>query len=113
MSEQIAERSRLADHREDRGGAGEGLGTELTGQVADLQRDHGAERDRHQQRRHQGHAGDEPGLLEKLAGLERRGEDPLGHLDHHHRNLTGSTNDGHSGKRHSPTSPGTRAAATE
>ena len=85
MSEQIAEPAapamisaaaigrRLADGREHRGGAGEGLGAELAGEVADLERDDRAERDRDQDRRHQRDAGDEPGLLDELAELERAG----------------------------------------
>ena len=85
---------------EHRGGARERLGAELAGQVAHLERDDRAEGDRDQDRRHQRDAGDEPRLLEELAELERAREDPLGDLDDHRGDLTGSTEDRHSSERH-------------
>ena len=41
------------------------------GQAAELQRDHRSERDGDQRGRDDGDAGDEPGLLDELANLER------------------------------------------
>ena len=82
MSEQIADPaapamiiaaaigSRLAHDREHGAGAGERLGAQLAGQVADLEGDDGPERDRDQDGRHQRDAADEPGLLDELARLE-------------------------------------------
>ena len=64
------DRSGLADDGEDGGRAGERLRAELLDQAAHLERDDRAERDGDQCGRDDRHRGDEPGLLEELAGLE-------------------------------------------
>ena len=65
------DRAGLTDDREHRGSAGVGLGADLRGEIAELQRDDGAERDRDQHRRQDRHAGDEPGLIDEFLQLER------------------------------------------
>ena len=73
------DRAGLAEDGEHRGRPGERLGTELAGQRAQLQGDDRAERDGDQRRRQDRHTGDEPGLLDELADLER----PLGQRPDH------------------------------
>ncbi|MGC0425962.1 hypothetical protein RKD32_002317 [Streptomyces sp. SAI-195] len=69
------ERAGLLHDGEDAGAAGERLGAQLLGQGADLEGDDGAEGDRDQGGGQDGHARDEPELLDELAELEGPPED--------------------------------------
>lgn len=75
------------------GRPGERLRAELSGEAADLEGDDRAERDRHQDRRHQGDTRDEPGLLDELSSLEARGEGQLDDVERHAGDLPGSAKD--------------------
>ena len=81
ISRDGGDRARLLDHREHRRRAGERLRAELLDQAADLERDHRAERDRDQGGRDDRHRGDEPGLLDELAQLERALEQVARHVE--------------------------------
>ena len=68
------DRARLLHNGQHARRAVELLGADLAGERAELQRDHRAERDGDEDRRRDGHAGDEPELLDELPDLVRAAE---------------------------------------
>ena len=75
------DRRGLLDDADDGDRAGEGAGAELVEQRADLEGQHRTERHRDRAGREQRDPGDEPGLVEELARLERAAEEAREHLE--------------------------------
>src|SRR5262249_38031325 len=90
------DRPGLADDGEHGSRTGERLRAELAYQRPELQRDHRAERDRHEPGRQDRHRADEPRLLDQLAYLERPARYRLDGVDREREQVPGTRHHGSS-----------------